>query len=126
MKKRAEKLGLRPFLGCIFKVIFRRINTFARSVPESIGKMMRKEYDFSRMKGRKNPFARRLKKQITIRLGQDIIDYFQSLAKENGIPYQTLINLYLRECAQTRKHLTWVKGESPKERAGAKREEFVG
>lgn len=75
---------------------------------------MRTEYDFSKMKAHKNPFAQRLKKQVTIRLGQDIIDYFQSLAKENDIPYQTLINLYLRECAQTQKHLIWA------EKAGLK------
>ena len=75
---------------------------------------MRAEYEFSKMKGRKNPFAQRLKKQVTIRLGQDVIDYFQSLARENNIPYQTLINLYLRECAQTRKHLTWVEGVGSK------------
>ena len=77
---------------------------------------MRAEYDFTKMKGRKNPFAQRLKKQVTIRLGQDIIDYFQSLAKENDIPYQTLINLYLRECAQTQKHLTWVRSAGLKEK----------
>lgn len=59
---------------------------------------MKKEYDFSKMKGRKNPYANKLKKQITIRLGVDIIDYFKQLSKETGIPYQTLINLYLREC----------------------------
>ena len=80
---------------------------------------MKTEYDFSKMKGRKNPFAQRLKKQVTIRLGQDIIDYFQSLAQENDIPYQTLINLYLRECAQTHKHLTWVSGTGLKKKAGS-------
>lgn len=82
---------------------------------------MRAEYDFSKMKGRKNPFAQRLKKQVTIRLGQDILDYFQSLAQENDIPYQTLINLYLRECAQTQKHLTWVKGKGLKSKTIAVR-----
>ena len=69
---------------------------------------MRSEYDFSKMKGRKNPFAQRLKRQVTIRLGQDIIDYFQSLAQESDIPYQMLINLYLRECAQSHKKLSWI------------------
>jgi len=59
---------------------------------------MKKEYDFSKMKGRKNPYAKKLKKQITIRLGVDVINYFKQLSKETGIPYQTLINLYLREC----------------------------
>ena len=59
---------------------------------------MRKEYDFSKLKGRKNPYAKDLKKQITIRLGVDILEYFKHLAGETGIPYQNLINLYLRDC----------------------------
>jgi len=59
---------------------------------------MKKEYDFSRMKGRKNPYAKRLKKQITIRVGVDVLEYFKQLAEETGIPYQNLINLYLRDC----------------------------
>ena len=62
---------------------------------------MKKEYDFSRMQGRKNPYAKKLKKQVTIRMGVDIIDYFKKLANETGIPYQNLINLYLRECVQS-------------------------
>ena len=60
---------------------------------------MRKEYDFS--KARKNPYARRLKKQITIRLDRPTVDYFKGIAESSGIPYQTLINLYLRDCVQT-------------------------
>jgi len=67
---------------------------------------MRKEYDFSKMKGRRNPYARKLKKQVTLRLGVDVIEYFKGLAEETGIPYQNLINLYLRECAHSRKKLT--------------------
>ncbi len=62
---------------------------------------MRKEYDFSKMKGRKNPYAKRLKKQVTIRMGVDIIDYFKELANETVIPYQNLFNLYLRESVQS-------------------------
>ena len=62
---------------------------------------MRKKYDFS--KARRNPYARRLKKQLTIRLDEDTLAYFRELAEETGIPYQTLINLYLRECAQEKK-----------------------
>ena len=58
---------------------------------------MRKEYDFSR--SRKNPYASLLKKQITIRLDEDSITYFKSVSEEVGIPYQSLINLYLRDCA---------------------------
>jgi predicted DNA binding CopG/RHH family protein len=65
---------------------------------------MRKEYDFS--KGRRNPYASRLKRQVTIRLDQRTIQYFKDLSTESGIPYQTLINLYLRECAATQKKLS--------------------
>ncbi len=65
---------------------------------------MRKSYDFS--KARRNPYARRLKRQITIRLDQDTVAYFGALADETGIPYQTLINLYLRDCAVSRKKLS--------------------
>ncbi len=66
---------------------------------------MRKEYDFSKMKGRKNPHAKKLKKQVTLRLGVDVIEYFKGLAEETGIPYQNLINLYLRDCAHSQKKL---------------------
>ena len=62
---------------------------------------MRKEYDFLEMKGRKNPYAKRLKKQVTIRMGIDIIEYFKRMSKDTGIPYQNLINLYLRDCVQS-------------------------
>jgi uncharacterized protein (DUF4415 family) len=65
---------------------------------------MRKEYDFS--KARRNPYARRLKRQVTIRLDEQTIDYFNKLAGETGIPYQTLINLYLRDCAASGKKLS--------------------
>ena len=67
---------------------------------------MRKEYDFSKMKGRKNPYAKVLKKQVTLRLGVDVIEYFKEMAEETGIPYQNLVNLYLRQCVQSRKKLT--------------------
>ncbi len=72
---------------------------------------MKAEYDFSEMKSRKNPYASRLKKQVTIRMGEDVIEYFKKMAEETGIPYQSLINLYLRDCvAQQRKiDLTWAK-----------------
>ena len=71
---------------------------------------MKKEYDFSKMKGRKNPYAKKLKKQVTLRLGIDVIEYFKNLAVETGIPYQNLINLYLRECANSHKKptLNWA------------------
>ena len=70
---------------------------------------MKKEYDFSKMKGRKNPFASKLKRQVTIRMSDDVIGYFKELAEETGIPYQSLINLYLRDCvANNRKpDLNW-------------------
>lgn len=67
---------------------------------------MRKHYDFSNAK--RNPYARRLKRQVTIRLDRDTIRYFRRLADETGIRYQTLINLYLRECASSRKKLSWA------------------
>ena len=66
---------------------------------------MRKHYDFS--KARRNPYAKRLKRQVTIRLDQDTIAYFKNLSDETGIRYQTLINLYLRECAASRKKLSF-------------------
>jgi predicted DNA binding CopG/RHH family protein len=65
---------------------------------------MRKEYDFS--KAKKNPYAARLKRQVTIRMDEGTIHYFKSLAQESGVPYQTLINLYLRECAASKKKLS--------------------
>jgi len=59
---------------------------------------MKKEYDLSKMKSRKNAYASKLKKPVTIRLGEDVINYFKSMAEESGVPYQSLINLYLRDC----------------------------
>ena len=67
---------------------------------------MKKEYDFSKMEGRKNPYAKVLKKQVTLRLGVDVIEYFKEMAGETGIPYQNLVNLYLRQCVQSHKKLT--------------------
>ena len=64
---------------------------------------MKKHYDF--LKGRRNSYAKRLKKSVTIRLDEGTIAYFKDLAEETGIAYQTLINLYLRECAATGKKL---------------------
>ncbi|MGH7533845.1 MAG: BrnA antitoxin family protein [Gemmatimonadales bacterium] len=58
---------------------------------------MKKEYDFS--KGRRNPYAKRLKRSVTIRLDEATVAYFKQLAEKSEIPYQTLINLYLRDCA---------------------------
>jgi predicted DNA binding CopG/RHH family protein len=64
---------------------------------------MRKEYDFS--KSRKNPYTAKLKKQITLRLDEAAIEYFKSISQDVGIPYQSLINLYLRECATSNRKL---------------------
>ncbi len=66
---------------------------------------MREHYDFSKMKGKKNPYIKFLKQPVTIRLDRDSVDYFKSLAGESGIPYQTLINLYLRDCAAKERKL---------------------
>lgn len=69
---------------------------------------MREEYDFSN--GVKNPYAKKLKKQISINIDSSVIDYFKQQANETGIPYQTLINLYLADCAENKKKLklSWV------------------
>jgi predicted DNA binding CopG/RHH family protein len=74
---------------------------------------MKAEYDFS--KARKNPYAKRLKTRVTIRLDSPTIDYFKALSEDSGIPYQTLINLYLRDCAVSKRapNLKW------QEKAGA-------
>lgn len=75
---------------------------------------MRKQYDFS--KARPNPYAKRLKRPVTIRLDPNTVTYFKNLAAELDLPYQTLINLYLRDCAanERRLEMTW-----PKRSAGA-------
>ena len=64
---------------------------------------MKKQYDFS--KSRPNPYVKRPKRQVTIRLDEGTIVYFKSMAARAGIPYQNLINLYLRDCAAERKRL---------------------
>jgi uncharacterized protein (DUF4415 family) len=71
---------------------------------------MRKEYDFSQ--SRKNPYAKQLKRQITIRLDAAVVDYFKRVSAELGMPYQNLINLYLRDCAieKRRPVIQWPQG----------------
>jgi predicted DNA binding CopG/RHH family protein len=65
---------------------------------------MKPEYDLSTMKSRKNPYASKLKKPVTMRLSEEVVLYFKDMAMEAGVPYQSLINLYLRDCvAQHRK-----------------------
>lgn len=68
---------------------------------------MKDEYDFSN--ARKNPYSKRLKKQITINIDSDTIQFFKHMAESSGIPYQTLINLYLSDCAANNRQLsmTW-------------------
>jgi predicted DNA binding CopG/RHH family protein len=65
---------------------------------------MKTEYDLSKLKSRKNPYASKLKKSVTMRLSEDVVHHFKSMASEAGVPYQSLINLYLRDClAQNRR-----------------------
>lgn len=65
---------------------------------------MREEYDFSQSVP--NPYTEKLKKQVTIRLDDDVIGYFQEASKETGIPYQMLINLYLKDCVSSQRKLS--------------------
>ena len=66
---------------------------------------MKKNYDFSGAV--RNPYAKRLKRQLTIRLDTETINYFQGLSREFAVPYQTLMNMYLRECASARRRPQW-------------------
>ena len=72
---------------------------------------MRDHYDFSTMKGRKNPYVKYLKQPVTMRLDRDTVTYFRTIAEETGIPYQSLINLYLRDCV-VHHHKLKMKGAS--------------
>jgi len=66
---------------------------------------MRDHYNFSKLKGRKNPYIKYLKQPVTMRLDRDTVSYFKSISEETGIPYQSLINLYLRDCAVNERKL---------------------
>jgi len=66
---------------------------------------MKEEYDLSTMKSRKKTIRKRLKKSVTMRLGEEVISYFKGMAEESGIPYQSLINLYLRDSVTTHKKI---------------------
>ena len=70
---------------------------------------MRKEYDIAKLNPRKNPYTNRLKKQVTINIDNETIDYFKAQSAKSGLPYQTLINLYLADCAskQRKINLSW-------------------
>ena len=74
---------------------------------------MKKEYDLSKMKVRKNPYAARLKKPVTMRLSEEVIEYFKSMAEEADVPYQSLINLYLRDCVLSHRKIE-ISWDSPK------------
>jgi antitoxin component of RelBE/YafQ-DinJ toxin-antitoxin module len=88
---------------------------------------MRKQYDFARMKGRRNPYAPRLKRSVTIRLDDASITYFKELAAETGIAYQSLINLYLRECVVHRRRPAerWVSEDEARAESESDAAEFV-
>ena len=66
---------------------------------------MKKEYDLSKMISEPNPYAKRLKQQVTIRLEIDIIEYFKAMSEKTDIPYQKLINMYLKDCIQEHREL---------------------
>ena len=66
---------------------------------------MREEYDIKSLNPRKNPYSNRLKKQVTINIDSDTVDYFKKLSDVTGLPYQTLINLYLTDCAKNKRQL---------------------
>ena len=72
---------------------------------------MEDEYDLSSMVARKNPYANKLKKSVTMRLDEEVIAYFKSMAEESGVPYQSLINLYLQDCVANHKkiEINWKK-----------------
>ena len=67
---------------------------------------MKSHYDFSKMKAHKNPYVKLLKQPVTIRLDRDTVAYFKELAEKTGLPYQNLINLYLRDCAVQHRELS--------------------
>ena len=68
------------------------------------GEIMREEYDIANLNLRKNPYAKTNKKQVTINLDENVIEYFKNQSEAAGIPYQTLINLYLRDCMKNNRH----------------------
>ena len=72
---------------------------------------MKTEYDLLKMKSRKNPYAAKLKKSVTMRLSEDVIGYFKQMTDEKGVPYQSLINLYLRDCVSSHRKIdiSWQK-----------------
>ena len=73
-------------------------------------KVMRDSYNIKELNPRKNPYSKRLKKQITININEDTVKYFKGLSEQSGIPYQTLINLYLTDCVENKRTLSLVWG----------------
>ena len=71
---------------------------------------MRKEYDLNKMKSKPNPYAKKLKKAVSLRIDEDVLKYFKKISEESGVPYQTLINFYLQDCMISEKKLSikWV------------------
>ena len=67
--------------------------------------VMRDKYDIKNLNPRSNPYSKHLKKQITININVEVVDYFKNMAEQSGIPYQTLINLYLMDCAENKREL---------------------
>ena len=67
--------------------------------------IMKDKYDIKDSNPRKNPYTKKLKKQITININVEAVDYFKNMAEQSGIPYQTLINLYLSDCAENKREL---------------------
>ena len=68
---------------------------------------MKPEYDLTKMKSRPNPYAKKLKEQVNLSLGIEVIEYFEKKAKEKGISYQQLIDLYLQDCVNTKRELSF-------------------
>ena len=70
---------------------------------------MKIQYDLFKLQAQKNPYASKLKKPVTMRLSEDVVEYFKGMADEAGIPYQSIINLYLRDClaSQRRRQIKW-------------------
>ena len=75
---------------------------------------MKAEYDLSKMKSRRNTYAAKLKKPVSMRLSEDVVDYFKGMANEAGVPYQSLINLYLRDCVMKHRkvQIAWPSGKA--------------
>ena len=69
---------------------------------------MKEEYNIEELNPRKNPYTNRLKKQITININEDTIEYFKAMSEKSGIPYQTLINMYLTDCMETKRELKTI------------------